>query len=95
MSTLERIQSWFSSHCNGSWEHDFGIKIETIDNPGWAVEIDLPPINGVEKPLEHLTDRTASHWVRCTVSNGKIDGFCGPESLDELLEIIMEWLDRR
>ncbi len=35
------LENWYSSQCDGSWEHFYGIKIETLDNPGWAVEIDL------------------------------------------------------
>ncbi|ASZ09868.1 hypothetical protein CK934_02175 [Chitinophaga sp. MD30] len=35
------ISNWLSSHCNGDWEHEYGMKIETLDNPGWSVIIDL------------------------------------------------------
>jgi len=33
---LKWLQQWYSEHCDGAWEHGFGITIETIDNPGWA-----------------------------------------------------------
>jgi hypothetical protein len=29
------------SQCDGEWEHEYGIKINTVDNPGWYIEIDL------------------------------------------------------
>ncbi|ANI89339.1 hypothetical protein A9P82_08560 [Arachidicoccus ginsenosidimutans] len=50
MNSLVIIQNWFQSNCNGDWEHDFGIKIETLDNPGWCVTIDLE-----DTPLENLS----------------------------------------
>lgn len=41
MNTLEVICNWFSSQCDGDWEHEYGIKIETVDNPGWVITIDI------------------------------------------------------
>ena len=40
-SSLDFLQQWYAEQCNGDWEHEFGIKIETLDNPGWSLEIDL------------------------------------------------------
>ena len=38
---MDFLQRWYAEQCNGDWEHEFGIKIETLDNPGWNLEIDL------------------------------------------------------
>jgi hypothetical protein len=38
---LNRLQSWYESHCDGDWEHDKRIRIGTLDNPGWRVYINL------------------------------------------------------
>ncbi|MDA6070183.1 immunity 53 family protein [Flavobacterium sp. AC] len=35
------IQNWYTENCDGEWEHHQGIKIETLDNPGWNVEINF------------------------------------------------------
>ncbi len=94
MTTLERIQSWFVARCDGSWEHQHGINIATIDNPGWFVEVDVPP-EGPKVPLEHVVDRSETDWLRCSVSDGKVRGYCGPENLEELLEAILKWLEQR
>ncbi|MFT5930929.1 MAG: hypothetical protein ACI93G_000001, partial [Hyphomonas sp.] len=32
---------WYQSQCDGDWEHSFGLKIESLDNPGWSVHVDL------------------------------------------------------
>lgn len=41
MNALEHLQSWYKLNCNGDWEHDYGIRISTLDNPGWELDIDL------------------------------------------------------
>lgn len=39
-STLDSIDRWFQNRCDGLWEHRFGVKIETTDNPGWLLTFD-------------------------------------------------------
>ena len=38
---LNWLQRWFLNQCDGDWEHENQLKIETTSNPGWAVEISL------------------------------------------------------
>lgn len=38
---LSWLQNWFASQCDGDWEHENTIQIETVSNPGWYVTIDL------------------------------------------------------
>jgi hypothetical protein len=38
---LARLRAWYSARCDGNWEHEHGVKIDTLDNPGWSVVIDL------------------------------------------------------
>jgi hypothetical protein len=30
---------WYTKQCNGDWEHSYGIRIDTIDNPGWSLTL--------------------------------------------------------
>ncbi len=41
MSLLQELEQWYLRQCDGEWEHSFGMRIETIDNPGWVIEVDL------------------------------------------------------
>lgn len=92
---LSRIEQWYASQCDGSREHQYGLRIETIDNPGWRVHIDL---SGTK--LHHCTfdemsiDRTAANWLRCRIGDGKFEGFGGPENLKELLLVFLDWMER-
>jgi hypothetical protein len=38
-SLIKWIQQWYVSQCDGDWEHECGIKITTLDNPGWDIKI--------------------------------------------------------
>jgi len=35
------LQSWYAGQCNGEWEHTRGVTIESLDNPGWMLVVDL------------------------------------------------------
>lgn len=37
---LEVIHQWFIGKCDHFWEHKYGLKLETTDNPGWWLTID-------------------------------------------------------
>jgi hypothetical protein len=35
------LQKWVGSQIDGNWEHETGIKIVMVDNPGWELSVDL------------------------------------------------------
>ena len=89
---LQELQQWYRSQCDGDWEHDNGVKIETLDNPGWRVTVALM---GTElagrafteiQRLEHETD-----WIVCQVKAGKFEGDGGPFMLEEILRVFLTW----
>lgn len=41
MNDLQWVQNWYQSQCDGDWEHEYGIMIETVDNPGWYLTVNL------------------------------------------------------
>jgi hypothetical protein len=38
---LAQLQRWYSEQCDGEWEQSFGVVIESLDNPGWRVRVDV------------------------------------------------------
>lgn len=94
MTNLEWLENWFSEVCDGSWEHDNGIIIETIDNPGWRVEISLE-----DTPWEKLScpDRTIDcgedNWVHIIKKQGRIVAASSCLNLDLVIGIIREWIE--
>ncbi|MDR2206285.1 MAG: immunity 53 family protein [Flavobacteriaceae bacterium] len=88
MEIIKWIEDWFASHCDGDWEHSYGIKIKTIDNPGWHIEIDLE-----DTPLENLsidyslTEFSETDWYGYSVKDGKFKASGDITKLSYLLEI--------
>lgn len=89
---LEWLQSWFFNQSNGEWEHSFGIVIESLDNPGWSVQIDLEgtKIEGKKLPF-FKEERSDLNWIVCRVVDKKFEGFGGSQNLIEILEFFRDW----
>jgi len=94
------LTRWYATECNGDWEHQNGIKITTIDNPGWRVKIDLygtlledvsfSPISyNVDVPNGDPTQR----WHQCLVDDYQFRGWGGALDLDVILGIFREWAE--
>ncbi|MGC2638398.1 MAG: immunity 53 family protein [Acidobacteriaceae bacterium] len=89
---MERLRSWYESNCNGDWEHQFGIAIVTLDNPGWSVEIDLKGTPLEQEDFEKVTiDRSEKDWAFASKQDGKFRIACGVRNLDEALRIFCDW----
>jgi hypothetical protein len=94
MDELKWVQAWFERQRDGDWEHEFGIDIKTLDNPGWALDIALQdtPLDGLEFSSV-VIERSATDWVHCQVRQGKFQGNGGPRNLGELIGIFRQWAD--
>jgi hypothetical protein len=98
MDEIVQIQNWYLGQCNGDWEHEYGVQIGTLDNPGWAVEIDLieteletKPFKSVEKSIGAESIADDQDWYSCKVENKKFIGHCGPLHLKTVLMIFLDW----
>ena len=84
---LGRIEDWYLGECNGDWEHSYGIKIDTLDNPGWLVTIDLAETKWKDLELDRtVTQRTDTDWVQIESTKSQFIGCGGPRNLVEVLE---------
>jgi hypothetical protein len=88
---MERLVNWYASYCDGDWEHSYGVTIETLDNPGWTVKIDLADTELASLHLEYSRqDRSATDWVGYKVVAGKFHGAGGVGNLEEIIEIFLK-----
>jgi hypothetical protein len=53
MEILQWIQQWYKEQCDGDWEHSYGITIESLDNPGWLVKVDLENTKLEDETLQY------------------------------------------
>ena len=95
MSVLYKLQEWYESQCNEDWEHQFGVSIGTLDNPGWTVTIDLDSTNLAQESFQTVEDlRPGRDWIKCWVENAKFYGVGGPQKLEEIITIFLRWAQR-
>jgi hypothetical protein len=94
VDTLKKIQQWYISQCDGDWEHEYGINISTLDNPGWAVKINLLQTN-IEKLKFSPIDikRNNDDWIYCEIVEEMFKGYGGSNNLTEILEIFLRVID--
>ncbi len=66
MSELRQLQAWFKSHCDGDWEHGNGVRIETLDNSGWSVSINLDGTDSEDGTFVEVVDsyNHDTNWIR-------------------------------
>ncbi len=92
MDYLAEIEKWYHSNCNEDWEHQFGVTIETLDNPGWWIEIDLEGTNLEKVQFNEISfTKPELDWYHCKVKDNKFIGSGGPQQLNILLKIFIEW----
>ena len=101
MSELKFIQDWYRSQCDGDWEHTYGIHLETLDNPGWTLRIDLIgtdqeniAFNPVSHNVGEHSDPHEVDWFTCHVKDGSWHGSGGPEGLETLISIFRTWINQ-
>jgi hypothetical protein len=83
---LYLLQRWYVAHCDGEWEHGYGVRIDTLDNPGWSLKIDLTDTDlaGVATEWSKV-DRSEHDWVHWGVRDRAFEAFCGPTNLNEAI----------
>jgi hypothetical protein len=94
MNIVEKIQTWYSSQCDGDWEHEYGVNIFTIDNPGWGVSFDLEgtTLSGLKIP-DQENENNESDWFSIRIRDNVLHGTGDQLKLDFLLNKLMEILE--
>lgn len=94
-NTLNEIQKWFKSQCNGDWEHNYGLTIETLDNPGWHVTIDLKDTILPALPdMELRVEKNEKDWYMVMIRDGKFTGSGDPLKLEIILQKFLELIQK-
>ncbi|MFG2672166.1 immunity 53 family protein [Streptomyces sp. NPDC048445] len=89
---LDWLQNWYAQQCDGDWEHEWGVKIATLDNPGWTIEIDLKETDLEEREYTlQEVGRSAQDWVRTWTVERTFHAACGPGNLTEALTLFRTW----
>lgn len=86
MNTFEWLQNWYKSQCNGDWEHQFGVQINTLDNPGWDIKIDIynTEIEGLEIEFKSF-EKSEYDWYGIKADKYVFEAFGDPAKLEFLI----------
>jgi hypothetical protein len=92
-SELDWLTEWYSSQCDGEWEHRYGVRIDTIDNPGWSLKIDL---KGTSLEGRHLEKAEHSYehdeeWWLCWTECAEFNAAGGPRQLGNMIRGFRDW----
>jgi hypothetical protein len=94
-NAISEIQSWYHQQCNGEWEHSHGITIETIDNPGWSVQIALAGTSWEKSNWDVLIfDHSPADWINCAKNGSEFKGFGDPSKLEKILNHFFTQISR-
>ncbi|MCU0661992.1 MAG: immunity 53 family protein [Myxococcota bacterium] len=93
---LEWLMTWYQSNCDGDWEHQHGIKIGTLDNPGWYIEVNLADTakDGFALPRQ-LVERTQTDWVDVETKDNTFRAYGGPGNLSEIINLFIRFVEDR
>jgi hypothetical protein len=88
------LMNWYRSRCDGDWEHQYGIKIGTLDNPGWFLDVDLsetPEEGRTEK--RDLIERSEHDWLFSEAKDNMFRARGGPGNLGEIIGAFRAFVD--
>ena len=92
--TIARLEQWYRSQCNDDWEHQYGVKIDTIDNPGWQVEIDLVKTSLEGRAFAPVSNHPSEvSWLECAVEGQVFRAFGGVQNLGDILNVFLAWAE--
>jgi hypothetical protein len=90
---IEWLMEWYQAQCDGDWEHQNGVKIGTIDNPGWSLDIDLVGTPYADNSdSQTMLERSDSDWTFVEVKNGKFRARGGSGNLAELISKFAQYI---
>lgn len=96
MNALKRLERWYRGNCDGEWEHSQGVKIETLDNPGWWIEINLVGTEVAGLAFTAVEQRRFKrNWLVAKVEQDKFIASCGPHGLEDALKLFLDWAESK
>jgi hypothetical protein len=87
------LEDWYAQQCDADWEHEFGIKIDTLDNPGWRIEINLEGTSWQGRELDRqVVERSEHDWLHAWSDGRRWQAACGPQNLGGVIRVFREFL---
>ncbi len=98
MELLRALQDWYASQCNGEWEHRYGIHVDSCDNPGWWVRIDIAGTNLASREFHPVAENVDANgyqqgerWHYCHVDGEVWHGAGDETKLPLIIQTFLTW----
>ncbi|MFE4173620.1 immunity 53 family protein [Streptomyces sp. NPDC056909] len=91
ISNLKVLQQWYAAACDGDWEHSYGIRMETTDNPGWILSVDLTRTALYGRVCEREDQCADGSWVSIKSDGFEFVAACDPGSLERVIGYFIEF----
>jgi hypothetical protein len=94
MDNLEWLEDWYQRQCNGDWEHRHGMQLQTLENPGWHLTINLSGTSAANALPQRLSlDTPCGDWIVCSIGDERFDGLGDPRKLEQIIGVFRQWVD--
>jgi Immunity protein 53 len=88
------IENWYVSQCDSDWEHECGIKINTIDNPGWEIKIDIVNHSYKVNIPWRRTEISDSDWYAFRIHDEYFEAIGDGQKLNFLLNLFKDFIEK-
>lgn len=96
LDEIDWLIQWRNQRCDGFFEHESGIEITTLDNPGWGVTIDLRNTNLENRSMpDFVADHGDEDWMHCTVESRKFRGHGDNFKLRKIIAVFRNWAEHQ
>ncbi|MBA2642581.1 MAG: hypothetical protein H0U82_06630 [Actinobacteria bacterium] len=93
--TLGALQAWYAAQCDGNWEQEFGVTIETSEISGWELRVDLVDTRLSGRQLERQRQaRSPDDWLEVWCDGYTFKAVGGVDNLEELLTSFARFAER-
>lgn len=92
------LVAWYTEHCDGEWQHRYGIRLETLDNPGWLLTVDLVHTNLEGTTMDDVMEGCSPdghprspRWIHCSVKENQFRGACDLLQVSRLFAVFQRF----
>jgi len=101
MQVWSELLEWWQKQCDGEWEREFGLTVQSMADPGWIVKVDLAYTNyNLTKFKPVSTKSSDADWMECKIEQAGVWSpdaefchFVGMGGSNNLENIIRYFLD--
>lgn len=97
-NNLEWLENWYQRQCDGAWEHNHGMRLESLRRRGWRhgwrLTISLEGTSAQNASPNRLAlDTSGDEWIDCTLTAERFEGSGDPHRLEQIIGVFRRWVE--